>query len=344
MNKINNLYNFLKKEGHLLEAELLRRIIKKAITNYQCNSHSLGWLDPNSKFHLLPSDIMKDPVSHESWIEENLNVNYFDWKKSKDSLGWIKVSDSKQYYSLGREFNASDRIEVAKIFLHCMYDGSNLSYIQHQLKDGATANFIFGIRNPDNDRYSYSKISFIDFFDKIARESELGQELQEIFYKMIDIDTYEEKPLRDYLSQDQLDSFIKLMPEEHVVYGEYGEDDLLLDDVEFFKKKEIIPPHIFDRIADRVARHMDANSFFHNSQYIPSNIIDNNAEKKASELKASDLLSFYYDYSQPKIPKEIFEKLIVERATELSDWWVEEYKEYMSEDLYSKIIENKNIN
>ena len=30
MNKINNLYNFLKKEGHLLEAELLQKIIKKA--------------------------------------------------------------------------------------------------------------------------------------------------------------------------------------------------------------------------------------------------------------------------------------------------------------------------
>ena len=337
-NKLIKLSKFLKDKNFLSESFVISNLIKEAITNFQCNSHSLGWIGPDSKFYLLTSDVMGGPMRHESWIEENLGVDYFDWKNSDESFGWIKVSNSTEYFSLGREFNSSDRIEIAKIFLHCMYGRSNLSYVQHKLKDDLVANFRFAIKNPEDERYSYSKISFFDFFEKIARESELGQELREIFYKMIDIDTSEDKPLRDYLSEDQLNSFIHLMPEEHVVRGE---DDLLLDEVEFFKKKEIIPPHIFDRLANDVAERMDANSFFHNSQYIPQNIIDNNAEKKASELKASNLLSFYYDYEQPKIKKEIFEKLIVEKASELSDWWIEEYKEYMSEDLYSKIIEGR---
>ena len=342
MNKnLFKLYKFLKSKDFVSESIAVFDLIKEAVSNFQCNSHSLGWIGPDSKFYLLPYDTSGDPDTHQSWIEQNLRVDYFDWKKSNDSFGWIKVSNSMEYFSFGREFNELDRIEAAKIFLNCMYDPDNLSYIQRQLQSPEGLkffNFTFNVKNRDNDRYSSLKLSFFDFFDKIAMESELGSELREIFYKMIDIDIYDDKPLDHYLSQDQINSFIHFMPEEHVLIGE---DELLLDDVEFFKKKEIIPPHIFNRFADDIVCRMDSYSFFRNSNYIPSDIFNKNVEEKALDLGASDILEVYYDYDSPKIPKEVFERLIIEKASDISDWHLDNYRELMSDELYSEIIKNK---
>ena len=185
--------------------------IKESASKFQCNYNSLGWIDPDSKFHLLPSESITKPMSHEAWIEKNLKVSYSNWKESEESFGWIKVSSSTNFYSLGREYNHLDRIEVAKMFLHCMYNFNNLGYLHYLLKSDVNSKFLFAIKKSD-DNYSYPEISFFDFFDKIAKESELGSKLMNVFYKMINFDIYGGKPLE--LEDGELSSFAQPFSED----------------------------------------------------------------------------------------------------------------------------------
>ena len=328
MNKLLVLHKYLKSSGFTSEASKLSFIIKESILSFQCSFHSMGWLDSESNFHLLPPS-GNGAMSHESWIEKNLGVDYSDWKESNDSKGWIKVSSSDQCYSFGREFNSLDRLEVAKLFLNCLLNPNYLSNIKYQLKKGE-GDFIFSIID-SNGRFPSSKISYFDFFDKISRESELGSKLSDIFYNIID-DENENKSISNYLSEEQIESFIHQLPEDQIL-SDNGE--ISFDEVEFFKKKEVIPKHIFNRHAGRVVENMSPDAFFYSASHIPSDLYNSNVEKKALELSPDDF--FFYYYQNEKLPENIFNMFAFEKGVGLEDWQLDGYREYMPEELYSKI-------
>ena len=91
----------------------LRKLINE-VTKDACNTHSLGWIDPQGTFH----DITTYMEIHDEWMDsyQAVKLGNYDWVKGTNPPGWIKVSNAKELWYGGdwkdvkkkspRQFNA----------------------------------------------------------------------------------------------------------------------------------------------------------------------------------------------------------------------------------------------
>jgi hypothetical protein len=84
----------------------LRGVIRKLIleiSEFGCNKHSLGWIDPQGNFF----DITEYSESHDEWMERYQYDKHPNqsWSKEKIPAGWIKVSNTSEFWFEGGDWS-----------------------------------------------------------------------------------------------------------------------------------------------------------------------------------------------------------------------------------------------
>ena len=75
--------------------ESWRKNLILEITDWGCNTHSLGWIDPEGTFHDITED---DTPIHDAWMQNHLAFEYSQEYDGRIPDGWIKVSNANELF------------------------------------------------------------------------------------------------------------------------------------------------------------------------------------------------------------------------------------------------------
>ena len=99
----------------------LRGIIRKLIleiSEFGCNKHSLGWIDPNGNFY----DITEYSETHDEWMDRYQEQEGGSWTPHTVPDGWIKVSNTSEFWFEGEDWSEMHPNQVdamIKIWMQC---------------------------------------------------------------------------------------------------------------------------------------------------------------------------------------------------------------------------------
>lgn len=111
---IENFYGMLLGENK----RSTKRIILE-VSEFGCNKHSLGWIDPNGNFY----DITEYSETHDEWMDRYQELNGSGpWIPHTNPPGWIKVSNTSEFWFEGNDWSEITQKQVdgmIKVWIEC---------------------------------------------------------------------------------------------------------------------------------------------------------------------------------------------------------------------------------
>ena len=72
-----------------------RKKLLTEITDWGCNKHSLGWIDPDGIFYDISED---DPPDHDKWMQNYIALEFNREFDGRIPENWIKVSNASEMF------------------------------------------------------------------------------------------------------------------------------------------------------------------------------------------------------------------------------------------------------
>tara|TARA_A100001391_G_C4931980_1_gene242071 strand:- start:232 stop:708 length:477 start_codon:yes stop_codon:yes gene_type:complete len=152
--------------------ESWRKKVLKEITDWGCNKHSLGWIDPEGTFH----DITEDDVPiHNVWMRNHMWF-YHDEEYKDNTIpdGWIKVSNANELF-----FGSSSWDELTFQQFNGMCDmwSKCRKYSTWLSQDIETHDVLFGVMKP---QVKMERLTIPEFIHRYV-----GREGEDLFFQML---------------------------------------------------------------------------------------------------------------------------------------------------------------
>ena len=152
--------------------ESWRKKVLKEVTDWGCNTHSLGWIDPEGTFHDITDD---DVPIHNVWMRNHMAFE-FNEEYTDNTIpdGWIKVSNANELFFGSPSW---DELSFEQFKGMCDMWNKCKKYCIWLSQDIETHDVLFGYVDGT---IKMEKLTIPEFIYRY-----IGREGEDLFYKML---------------------------------------------------------------------------------------------------------------------------------------------------------------